>query len=111
MKLRSSMTLFARATPDEPVFQQVLDRYFDGEPDPATDQRLPTSLLVGIGHLERRLDDAIDLLQAAGEGELMTNARRIMDELPIGSSARRFYRELADNAEHMMQWLSSSPFV
>jgi transcriptional regulator with XRE-family HTH domain len=49
--------------------------------------------------------------QAAGEGELMANARRIMVELPIGSSARRFYRELADNAEHMLQWLSSSPFV
>jgi uncharacterized protein (DUF1810 family) len=39
-KLRSSMTLFMRAEPAEPVFQQVLDRYFDGHPDPATDQRL-----------------------------------------------------------------------
>jgi uncharacterized protein (DUF1810 family) len=36
-KLRSSMTLFMRAAPDQPVFQQVLDRYFDGEPDSATD--------------------------------------------------------------------------
>jgi uncharacterized protein (DUF1810 family) len=36
LKLRSSMTLFARAAPDEPVFGQVLDRYFDGEPDPRT---------------------------------------------------------------------------
>jgi uncharacterized protein (DUF1810 family) len=35
MKLRSSMTLFARATGD-PLFQQVLDRYYDGEPDPQT---------------------------------------------------------------------------
>jgi uncharacterized protein (DUF1810 family) len=40
VKLRSSMTLFARATPDEPVFQEVLDRYFGGEPDPETDRRL-----------------------------------------------------------------------
>jgi uncharacterized protein (DUF1810 family) len=40
MKLRSSMTLFARAAPGEPVFAAVLDRYFDGEPDPATEQRL-----------------------------------------------------------------------
>jgi uncharacterized protein (DUF1810 family) len=40
VKLRSSMTLFLRADPAEPVFQQVLDRYFDGRPDPATDQRL-----------------------------------------------------------------------
>ena len=40
VKLRSSMTLFHRATPDEPVFSQVIDRYFDGVPDPATDERL-----------------------------------------------------------------------
>jgi uncharacterized protein (DUF1810 family) len=39
-KLRSSMTLFLRAAPDEPVFQEVLDRYFDGSPDPATDRLL-----------------------------------------------------------------------
>jgi uncharacterized protein (DUF1810 family) len=41
LKLRSSMTLFARAAPDEPVFREVLDQYFAGEPDPATDARLP----------------------------------------------------------------------
>ncbi len=40
MKLRSSMTLFAQAAPDEPVFREVLERYFDGQPDAATDQRL-----------------------------------------------------------------------
>lgn len=40
LKLRSSMTLFMRAAPDEPLFQQVLDRLFEGEPDPATDQLL-----------------------------------------------------------------------
>jgi uncharacterized protein (DUF1810 family) len=39
-KLRSSMTLFARADPDEPAFQQVLDRFFAGDPDAATDARL-----------------------------------------------------------------------
>jgi uncharacterized protein (DUF1810 family) len=39
-KLQSSMTLFLRADPTEPVFQHVLDRYFNGQPDPATDQRL-----------------------------------------------------------------------
>jgi uncharacterized protein (DUF1810 family) len=37
MKLRSSMTLFHRAAPDEPLFGQVLTRYFDGIPDHATD--------------------------------------------------------------------------
>jgi len=36
LKLRSSMTLFARAAPDTAVFSDVLDRYFDGEPDRRT---------------------------------------------------------------------------
>ena len=40
MKLRSSMTLFLRAAPDESVFQAVLDRHFAGEPDWLTDQIL-----------------------------------------------------------------------
>lgn len=40
LKLRSSMTLFLRAAPEEPRFGRVLDQYFDGEPDLATDQRL-----------------------------------------------------------------------
>ena len=40
MKLRSSMTLFARAAPESPVFRDVLDRYFDGRPDEATAARL-----------------------------------------------------------------------
>jgi len=36
MKLRSSMTLFAAADPDEPRFPAVLDRFFDGDADPLT---------------------------------------------------------------------------
>jgi uncharacterized protein (DUF1810 family) len=40
MKVRSSMTLFAQADPDQPVFSAVLDRYFGGEADPATVERL-----------------------------------------------------------------------
>jgi len=40
IKLRSSMTLFHRADPDQPVFAAVLERYFDGEPDEATDALL-----------------------------------------------------------------------
>jgi uncharacterized protein (DUF1810 family) len=39
-KLRSSMTLFAAVAPEEPAFRQILDRYFDGEPDEATTRRL-----------------------------------------------------------------------
>jgi uncharacterized protein (DUF1810 family) len=39
-KLRSSMTLFHRADPGEPVFAQVLSQYFDGQPDSATDRLL-----------------------------------------------------------------------
>ena len=40
MKLRSCMTLFARADPDEPVFTGVLEKFFDGQPDTATDDLL-----------------------------------------------------------------------
>lgn len=36
MKLRSSMTLFARADPDERLFPDVLDRFFDGTADERT---------------------------------------------------------------------------
>ncbi|MDQ0768943.1 uncharacterized protein (DUF1810 family) [Pseudarthrobacter defluvii] len=39
-KLRSSMTLFLRAAPGETVFKTVLAQFFDGEPDPATDELL-----------------------------------------------------------------------
>ena len=39
-KLRSSMTLFMHAAPGEPLFRQVLDQYFGGVPDPATEQRI-----------------------------------------------------------------------
>lgn len=40
MKLRSSMTLFLRAAPDEQVFRYVLDRHFGGAADAMTDQIL-----------------------------------------------------------------------
>jgi|ERR1051326_82077 uncharacterized protein (DUF1810 family) len=40
VKLRSSMTLFHRADPSEPVFYEVLKRYYDETPDRATDERL-----------------------------------------------------------------------
>ena len=40
IKLRSSMTLFARAAPSEPLFRQVLDRYFYGVADEETEQLL-----------------------------------------------------------------------
>ena len=40
LKLRSSMTLFHRAAPDEAVFSRVLERYFGGVVDQATDRLL-----------------------------------------------------------------------
>jgi len=40
MKLRSSMTLFLHADPGEPLFRQVLDEYFEGAADTATEERL-----------------------------------------------------------------------
>jgi uncharacterized protein (DUF1810 family) len=41
IKLRSSMTLFELAAgEDEPVFREVLDRFFGGEADAATLERV-----------------------------------------------------------------------
>ncbi|GAB3710029.1 DUF1810 domain-containing protein [Mariniluteicoccus flavus] len=40
VKLRSSMTLFREADPDEPAFVAVLDRFWGGDPDTATMERL-----------------------------------------------------------------------
>ena len=40
MKLRSSMTLFAAAAPEEPVFGEVLAKHFGGVRDDATLARL-----------------------------------------------------------------------
>jgi uncharacterized protein (DUF1810 family) len=36
MKLRSCATLFARATPEEPAFTALLERFYAGAPDEAT---------------------------------------------------------------------------
>jgi len=43
LKLRSSMTLFARAATDAAPFTAVIDRFFDGEHDPRTDELLATT--------------------------------------------------------------------
>ena len=39
-KLRSSMTLFSRAAPEEPAFGRVIDEFFGGDADEATISRL-----------------------------------------------------------------------
>lgn len=36
LKLRSSMTLFAIADPEEEVFEEVLDKFHEGKMDPGT---------------------------------------------------------------------------
>lgn len=40
LKFRSSMTLFAGAASDNQVFKEALQKYFGGEPDPLTLERL-----------------------------------------------------------------------
>lgn len=40
MKLRSSVTLFDAAAPEDAAFRRILDRYFDGEADERTLQLL-----------------------------------------------------------------------
>lgn len=42
LKLRSCMTLFAEADPNEEVFQKVLDKFFNGEKDERTLEILKT---------------------------------------------------------------------
>jgi uncharacterized protein (DUF1810 family) len=48
MKVRSCLTLFHRAAPDEPLFVEMLDRFYDGVTDEATDA------LLGGEHPQRR---------------------------------------------------------
>ena len=36
LKFRSSLTLFSQAAPDEPLFRDLLDKYFGGKEDAAT---------------------------------------------------------------------------
>lgn len=43
LKVRSSMTLFARATDDNADFRAVLDKFYDGEDDPATVELLSSA--------------------------------------------------------------------
>lgn len=43
VKLRSSMTLFARAAMDDALFRRVLDLYFGGVADEVTERRLEPS--------------------------------------------------------------------
>ncbi len=43
LKVRSSMTLFAHATEDNAAFRAVLDKFYNGEDDPATVERLSTA--------------------------------------------------------------------
>ncbi len=40
LKFRSSMTLFSRTNPDDPVFSEALRKYFGGENDALTIERL-----------------------------------------------------------------------
>lgn len=40
LKVRSSMTLFAHATDDNADFRAVLDKFYDGDEDPMTVERL-----------------------------------------------------------------------
>lgn len=40
LKVRSSMTLFHRAAPEEQIFKDALTRFYAAEPDPATDRLL-----------------------------------------------------------------------
>jgi uncharacterized protein (DUF1810 family) len=40
IKVRSSMTLFTRAAPEEQVFSEALERFYGGKADPETERRI-----------------------------------------------------------------------
>jgi uncharacterized protein (DUF1810 family) len=40
VKFRSSLTLFAQAAPDEPLFRDLLEKYYGGEEDELTLQKI-----------------------------------------------------------------------
>jgi uncharacterized protein (DUF1810 family) len=40
LKFRSSLTLFSQAAPDEPLFSELLRKYYDSEADPSTLEKL-----------------------------------------------------------------------
>jgi uncharacterized protein (DUF1810 family) len=42
IKFRSSMTLFTLVAEDQRIFREALDKYFNGQPDPLTINRLTT---------------------------------------------------------------------
>ncbi len=68
MKLKSSMTIFAEAAPDEPVFQAVLDKYYGGERDVRTLKRIAVSVE------EMRKSDAYTIAHGTSGRELMRRA-------------------------------------
>src|SRR4051812_36385636 len=64
IKLRSSVTLFAAVAPDQPVFQAVIDKYFDGKLDEATTSRLCRLLSVVVAETVI----GVDLILSIGIG-------------------------------------------
>lgn len=52
LKFRSCMTLFANVAADSQVFEAALLKYFNGDPDPSTVERLRRAELVTIRDLE-----------------------------------------------------------
>ena len=83
-KLRSSLTLFDAVAPGQ-VFRQALDRFFDGQPDPAT-----LELLAEAGSASADAGEAAPGLGAEGvEGDGVRHRRGRLD---IGSLD--FFRRL-----------------
>ena len=68
LKLRSSMTLFAEAAPDETVFAKVLDKYYAGKKDIETLKRIAISVD------QMRRSDAYTIENLVSGRELMHRA-------------------------------------
>ena len=68
LKLKSSMTLFAEAAPEEKIFEQVLEKYFDGKKDIETLKRIAIS----VDYM--RQSDAYTIANFTDSRELMYRA-------------------------------------
>jgi len=63
-KLRSCMTLFDSVCPDQPLFQEVLDKFFQGQPDAQT-----VRLLYPAGEPSERKAKRPWLCRTSGRGQ------------------------------------------
>jgi glutamate/tyrosine decarboxylase-like PLP-dependent enzyme/uncharacterized protein (DUF1810 family) len=86
-KLRSSMTLFDRAAPEEAGFQEVLDRFFDGRADEATDGLIGQDRRTTVNPVAAAAAGAAAAERALARAhELAVDFLRSLPDRPVGAT-------------------------